>query len=233
VSPEQPLVGILVGSESDCERMQPALDELTARGISHELEVRSAHRTPEAVADYCKGARGRGLRVIIAGAGLAAALPGVAAAHTDLPAILSAARACAARTPRPAEPFQRDRGVPAITGYVPERMVSDPAGYFVVYPDPRRGLLALEHYQNNGVLDVVIEGHSAAELYVPAVEKGLLSRLDHAATHGRRTESDVSSARGTGETWPPLTCACIRSPRRHARAGPAARRSRAPWRLSG
>jgi 5-(carboxyamino)imidazole ribonucleotide mutase len=87
VSPDQPLVGILVGSESDRERMQPALEELAERGIPHELEVRSAHRTPEAVADYCKGARGRGLRVIIAGAGLAAALPGVAAAHTDLPVI--------------------------------------------------------------------------------------------------------------------------------------------------
>jgi 5-(carboxyamino)imidazole ribonucleotide mutase len=82
-----PLVGILVGSESDVERMQPALDELSRRGIAHELEVRSAHRTPEAVAEYCKGARERGLKVIIAGAGLAAALPGVAAAHTDLPVI--------------------------------------------------------------------------------------------------------------------------------------------------
>jgi len=76
-----------VGSESDVERMQPALDELQARGIAHELEVRSAHRAPESVAEYCTGARGRGLKVIIAGAGLAAALPGVAAAHTDLPVI--------------------------------------------------------------------------------------------------------------------------------------------------
>ena len=65
--------------------MQPALDELESRGIAHELEVRSAHRTPDAVAEYCRGARDRGLKVIIAGAGLAAALPGVAAAHTDLP----------------------------------------------------------------------------------------------------------------------------------------------------
>ena len=81
------VVGILVGSESDVERMQPALDELESRGIAHELEVRSAHRTPDAVAEYCRGARDRGVRVIIAGAGLAAALPGVAAAHTDLPVI--------------------------------------------------------------------------------------------------------------------------------------------------
>src|SRR6266571_3498820 len=82
-----PVVGIVVGSESDGERMQGALDELTARGIPHELEVRSAHRQPDAVAEYGRTARERGLRVLIAGAGLAAALPGVLAAHTDLPVI--------------------------------------------------------------------------------------------------------------------------------------------------
>jgi 5-(carboxyamino)imidazole ribonucleotide mutase len=82
-----PLVGILVGSESDRERMQPALDELAARGIASELEVRSAHRTPDAVAEYARTARDRGLRVLVCGAGLAAALPGVVAAHTDLPVI--------------------------------------------------------------------------------------------------------------------------------------------------
>ncbi|HYX88514.1 MAG TPA: 5-(carboxyamino)imidazole ribonucleotide mutase [Gaiellaceae bacterium] len=80
-------MGILVGSESDRARMQPALDELAARGISHELEVRSAHRDPDAVAEYARGARERGIRVVIAGAGLAAALPGAVAAHTDLPVI--------------------------------------------------------------------------------------------------------------------------------------------------
>src|SRR5437016_10212686 len=84
---EVPLVGILVGSESDRERMQPALDELAANGVPHELEVRSAHRDPEAVAEYARTARGRGLRVLIAGAGLAAALPGAVAAQTDLPVI--------------------------------------------------------------------------------------------------------------------------------------------------
>jgi len=82
-----PLVGIVVGSESDRERMQDALDELDARGIPHEFEVRSAHRQPDAVAEYGRTARERGLRVLIAGAGLAAALPGVLAAHTDLPVI--------------------------------------------------------------------------------------------------------------------------------------------------
>jgi phosphoribosylaminoimidazole carboxylase PurE protein len=82
-----PLVGILVGSESDRERMQPAMDELDARGIAHEFDVRSAHRSPDSVAEYARTARERGLRVLIAGAGLAAALPGAVAAHTDLPVI--------------------------------------------------------------------------------------------------------------------------------------------------
>ena len=86
-TPEGPLVGILVGSESDREAMQPALDELEARGVSCELEVRSAHRKPEAVAEYARTARSRGIRVLIAGAGLAAALPGAVAAQTDLPVI--------------------------------------------------------------------------------------------------------------------------------------------------
>ncbi len=83
----EPVVGILVGSESDRERMQDAVDELDRLGIGHELEVRSAHRTPDAVAEYARAARGRGLKVLICGAGLAAALPGVVAAHTDLPVI--------------------------------------------------------------------------------------------------------------------------------------------------
>ena len=82
-----PLVGIVVGSESDRPRMQAAIDELDARGIAHEFEVRSAHRQPDSVAEYGRTARERGLRVLIAGAGLAAALPGVLAAHTDLPVI--------------------------------------------------------------------------------------------------------------------------------------------------
>ena len=84
---EAPLVGLLVGSESDRERMQPAMDELEARGIAHEFDVRSAHRSPDSVAEYARTARERGLRVLIAGAGLAAALPVAVAAHTDLPVI--------------------------------------------------------------------------------------------------------------------------------------------------
>jgi 5-(carboxyamino)imidazole ribonucleotide mutase len=80
-------VGILVGSESDRERMQAALDVLDERGIGYEFDVRSAHRTPDSVAEYARTARERGIRVLICGAGLSAALPGVVAAHTDLPVI--------------------------------------------------------------------------------------------------------------------------------------------------
>ena len=84
---DAPRVGIIMGSASDKPTMQPAGEELKERGIRFEVRVISAHRDPETVADYCKNARMRGLRVIIAGAGLSAALPGVAAAHSDLPVI--------------------------------------------------------------------------------------------------------------------------------------------------
>ncbi len=84
---EQPLVGIIMGSASDKETMRKAGIALEAAAIRYEVRVMSAHRTPEAVVEYCKMAKTRGLRVIIAGAGLSAALPGVAAAHTELPVI--------------------------------------------------------------------------------------------------------------------------------------------------
>lgn len=84
---DAPRVGILMGSKSDMEAMEKAANELEERGILHEVRVMSAHREPDAVADYAKNARMRGLRVIIAGAGISAALPGAVAAHTDLPVI--------------------------------------------------------------------------------------------------------------------------------------------------
>jgi phosphoribosylaminoimidazole carboxylase PurE protein len=87
ISVDSPLVGIVMGSKSDMDTMQKAAKELDERGILNEVRVMSAHRDPDVVADYAKNARMRGLRVIIAGAGLAAALPGVVAAHTDLPVI--------------------------------------------------------------------------------------------------------------------------------------------------
>jgi 5-(carboxyamino)imidazole ribonucleotide mutase len=84
---DAPRVGIIMGSASDKPAMEPAGKELTDRGIAFEVRVISAHRDPQAVADYARNAHMRGLRVIIAGAGLSAALPGVVAAHTDLPVI--------------------------------------------------------------------------------------------------------------------------------------------------
>jgi phosphoribosylaminoimidazole carboxylase PurE protein len=84
---DAPVVGIVMGSKSDMPVMEKAGTELEERGIRFEIRVMSAHRDPEVVADYAQNARMRGLKVIIAGAGLAAALPGVVAAHTDLPVI--------------------------------------------------------------------------------------------------------------------------------------------------
>jgi phosphoribosylaminoimidazole carboxylase PurE protein len=84
---DSPRVGIVMGSKSDMEAMQKAARELEERGILHEVRVMSAHREPDLVAEYAKNARMRGLRVIIAGAGISAALPGAVAAHTDLPVI--------------------------------------------------------------------------------------------------------------------------------------------------
>ncbi len=84
---DAPLVGILMGSKSDLPAMEAAEKELADRGIRSEVRVMSAHREPDKVADYARNAKLRGLRVIIAGAGLAAALPGVVAAHCELPVI--------------------------------------------------------------------------------------------------------------------------------------------------
>ena len=84
---DAPRVGIVMGSKSDLETMEKAAKELEDRGILHEMRVMSAHREPDLVAEYAKNAHMRGLRVIIAGAGISAALPGAVAAHTDLPVI--------------------------------------------------------------------------------------------------------------------------------------------------
>ena len=84
---DAPRVGIIMGSTNDKPKMQAAGEALQAAGIRYEVRVMSAHRDPEMVREYCHNARMRGLRVLIAGAGMSAALPGVAAAHTDLPVI--------------------------------------------------------------------------------------------------------------------------------------------------
>jgi len=82
---ETPLVGIIMGSQSDWSTMRHASETLETLGVPHETRIVSAHRTPKRLADYAETARGRGLQVIIAGAGGAAHLPGMAAAMTPLP----------------------------------------------------------------------------------------------------------------------------------------------------
>ena len=82
-----PLAGVVMGSKSDTEAVQPTLDILTELGIDHEVNVISAHRTPERAKQYAQEARDRGIEVIIAAAGMAAHLPGVLASWTTLPVI--------------------------------------------------------------------------------------------------------------------------------------------------
>lgn len=84
---DAPLVGIIMGSTSDWETMRHAADILSELGVTHETKVVSAHRTPQRLYDYATGAAGRGLKVVIAGAGGAAHLPGMAAAMTHLPVL--------------------------------------------------------------------------------------------------------------------------------------------------
>ena len=83
----KPLVSIIMGSTSDLPVMEKAAAELDSMEIPFEMNALSAHRTPEEVCEFAKGAEARGIKVIIAAAGLAAALPGVIAAHTTLPVI--------------------------------------------------------------------------------------------------------------------------------------------------
>lgn len=86
-SKTKPLVGLIMGSDSDWKVMSEAAAVLEELGVSFEAKVVSAHRTPDLLASYSNSARGRGLAVIIAGAGGAAHLPGMVAAHTELPVI--------------------------------------------------------------------------------------------------------------------------------------------------
>ena len=84
---QQPLVAVVMGSSSDWETMKHAVEVLETFGVPHERHIVSAHRTPVWMAEFASGAEGRGLEVIIAGAGGAAHLPGMVAAHTTLPVL--------------------------------------------------------------------------------------------------------------------------------------------------
>lgn len=103
----------------------------------------------------------------------------------DTSPIHEAIAECESESPGSAVAFASSPRVRTVRGHLPSRMVPDPAGYFVVYVDRRRSLLSLEHYSNDGILDIVIEGPTAAEVYTTSIEQHLLSRLDHAAYLGQ------------------------------------------------
>ena len=84
---KKPIVGIIMGSDSDLAIMENAAEVLKEMGVPYEMDISSAHRLPDKTAEYAKSARGRGIEVVIAGAGMAAHLAGVIAAHTTLPVI--------------------------------------------------------------------------------------------------------------------------------------------------
>jgi tetrahydromethanopterin S-methyltransferase subunit A len=119
---------------------------------------------------------------------------------SNVPEILRAVDGCGRRDPGPGEPFAGGVTVEPIRGHPPVRAVLDPAGFFVVYVDRRRKLLCLEHYRNEGVLSAIVEGEQAADVYYPAIEKGFVSRLDHAAYLGREL-AKAERALATGEEY--------------------------------
>lgn len=92
---------------------------------------------------------------------------------------------CAERNPGAAQKAMLKHSVESVIVGEPEPLVLDPAGYFVVYPEPRRNALVLEHYTNQGVLDAMLEGQTAGALYQAAITRRIISRLDHAAYLGR------------------------------------------------
>jgi tetrahydromethanopterin S-methyltransferase subunit A len=128
---------------------------------------------------------------------------------SDIQQIATAVRGCASRDPGAAEPFAANPVTAPIAGRLPDKMVSDPAGYFVIFIDRVRGLLSLEHYKNNGVLTTIIEGKSAAKAYMTAIERTLITRLDHAAYLGRelaRAEHALSSGEPYVQDAAPEQC---------------------------
>ncbi len=155
-----------MGSKSDMPAMEKAAAEvLTERGILHEVRVMSAHRDPEMVADYAKNARMRGLRVIIAGAGLSAALPGVVAAHADLPVI---------GVPLTVQDLEPPGGLDALLS-----IVADAAGR-------AGGLRGLDNARNAAVAGGAHLGGSRPRRRCGCRALGLRRRARPAAAAGRR-----------------------------------------------
>lgn len=133
--------------------------------------------------------------------------------ETSTERIATGISALAARNPRPFGETVADNALTSIVAAEPKRLIPDPAGFFVVYPDGDRQRLVLEHYTNAGVLDCVLEGQTPAALYSEVIARSLISRLDHAAYLGRelaRAEDTLRTAepyvqdRAAGEIAPPV-----------------------------
>ncbi|HLK80816.1 MAG TPA: DUF4346 domain-containing protein [Xanthobacteraceae bacterium] len=118
----------------------------------------------------------------------------------DEATIIQDINAAAVRSPGPFKNTPVETPIETVNAEEPRRLIPDPAGYFVVYPDARAGRLVLEHYTKAGVLDCVIQGNSSGALYSAAVERELLTRLDHAAYLGGELARAERSLR-TGEMY--------------------------------
>lgn len=112
----------------------------------------------------------------------------------DVDRIAASVSACAARDPGPSEAAPAGDAIPVVSAREPTRLVLDPSGFLVVYPDAELGLV-LEHYRNDGVLDCVVEGRTPGAVGAAAVERGLVSRLDHAVYLGRELARAEESLR--------------------------------------
>ncbi|MHC4506777.1 MAG: DUF4346 domain-containing protein, partial [Planctomycetota bacterium] len=108
--------------------------------------------------------------------------------------------ACAGRTPGPFEGAPVQNVVETVWSEAPSRLVPDPAGFFVVYPEARRQILIIEHYTKHGVLDCVVEGRTPAAISAEVIGRRLITRLDHAAYLGRELARAERSMQ-TGETY--------------------------------
>lgn len=119
---------------------------------------------------------------------------------TDIEAISEQIRACAARNPGPFDKQIETRKIDVVRAQDAERFVADAAGFFVIYPDEKRGLLIVEHYTPTGVLDCIIEGKTPMAIYMEAIDRQLISRLDHAAYLGRELDR-AYNALAAGEPY--------------------------------
>lgn len=105
--------------------------------------------------------------------------------ETSINKILSVSASHAEKNQGPSDTYLGNQTLSVVSGTIPDKMVSDPNGFFVVYPDHKRDIISLEHFSNDGVLSTLIEGKTASELYHPVIERKLISRLDHACYLGR------------------------------------------------